>query len=118
MKQVRFFGFTVLLVALLASFVEAEPRNYNQARFYWQWVPDSWTKYFQLSCGTAPGQYTRFAKTTSTSTSLYVWQVVPRVNGIYYCIAMGANDSDSVDPLGDASNETVFKIDGNWVYPQ
>jgi hypothetical protein len=103
---------------LLATSAHAEPRNYQQARFYWQWVPDSWTQYFRVQCGTAPGDYTRFNKTSGTATSLNISAVVPRVNGTYYCVALGGNDSDPIDPLGDASNETVFEIQGNWVYPQ
>ena len=113
-----FCTFLLLYSFTLPSSAEAEPRNYNQARFYWQWVADDWTKYFRVQCGTSSGNYTRFNKTSDTSTSLYVSAVVPRTNGTYYCIALNANDSDPIDPIGDASNETVFKIEGNWVYPQ
>lgn len=114
----RSIGLAVIGVLLLAPWAEAAPRNYNQARFYWEWTPDTWTKYFRIACGPAPGEYTRFNKSSGTSTVLNVSSVVPRVNGTYYCAAFGANDSDPVDPLGDASNETVFTIEGNWVYPQ
>lgn len=111
----------ILLAALVlfsASFAEAAVNNFNQAKFYWQWVPDSWTRYFRVDCGTSPGNYTRFNRTTGIATVFNVSSVLPRINGTYYCIVRGANDSDPIDPIGDASNETVFKIDGNWVYPQ
>lgn len=108
--------FTLVFLAF-TSWAQAEPRNYQQARFYFQWVPDDWTKYFRIDCGTSSGNYTRFNKTNGTSTVMNVASVLPRVNGIYYCVVFGANDSDPNDPLGDASNETCFSIQGNWVYP-
>jgi hypothetical protein len=71
-----------------------------------------------MQCGSAPGQYTRFNRSSGTTTVLNVSAVVPRSNGTYYCAVIGANDSDPVDPYSDASNEVVFEIQGNWVYPQ
>jgi len=108
----------IALLILCAPWFAGAASNYNQAKFYWKWTPDKWTKYFRIDCGTSSGNYTRFGRTASATTSLNVWMVLSKTNGTYYCIARGANDSDPVDPFGDASNEIVLTIEGNWVYPQ
>lgn len=106
-----------LLVAFLASSAHAAT-NYNRAQLSWQHVPDTWTKYFRADCGPSSGNYNRFNRTTGMAKTLPIALILPRETGTYYCIVRGANDSDPNDPLSDATNETVFKIEGNWVYPQ
>jgi len=111
----------IIVATIIALFLSASAEaatNFNQARLSWQWVPDSWTKYFRADCGSSSGQYDHFNRTAGLTTSLNISMILPRKNGIYYCIVRGANDSDPVDPLNDASNEVIFEIQGNWVYPQ